>query len=195
MDSAPDGIEIWPGKAYPLGATWDGLGVNFALFSANATKVELCLFDDDGAETRVDLLEVDVGGHRLGPGVRNESHCGQGKNNPHRDPDRAGRTTDLEHVLIEQRRRRTVTTSMLQCQGVAPLRQFDQHPGGYVVQVLEAVHRRQRPTPRRIHGEPRIDQLTCRLLHRREQLIAGSRGVVRVDGARHGSRSESVETR
>ena len=42
---------IWPGAAYPLGATWDGKGVNFALFSANATAVELCLFDPDGAET------------------------------------------------------------------------------------------------------------------------------------------------
>ena len=36
------------GLPYPLGATWDGLGVNFALFSANATKVELCLFDAGG---------------------------------------------------------------------------------------------------------------------------------------------------
>ena len=36
------------GLPNPLGATWTGLGVNFALFSANATKVELCLFDDDG---------------------------------------------------------------------------------------------------------------------------------------------------
>src|SRR4051794_953934 len=39
---------ISEGKPFPLGATWDGLGVNFALFSAHATKVELCLFDDDG---------------------------------------------------------------------------------------------------------------------------------------------------
>jgi isoamylase len=35
----------WPGRSYPLGATWDGEGVNFALFSENATGVELCLFD------------------------------------------------------------------------------------------------------------------------------------------------------
>ena len=40
---------VWPGQPYPLGATWDGLGVNFALFSANATKVELCLFDETGS--------------------------------------------------------------------------------------------------------------------------------------------------
>ncbi len=39
---------IRPGKAYPLGATWDGKGVNFALFSANADKVELCLFNASG---------------------------------------------------------------------------------------------------------------------------------------------------
>jgi len=38
-------MRIWPGKPFPLGAQWDGLGVNFALFSENATKVELCLFD------------------------------------------------------------------------------------------------------------------------------------------------------
>src|SRR5262245_35085978 len=39
---------VWPGKPHPLGATWDGKGVNFALFSANAEKVELCLFDAKG---------------------------------------------------------------------------------------------------------------------------------------------------
>ena len=38
-------MRIWPGRPYPLGASWDGLGVNFALFSEAATKVELCLFD------------------------------------------------------------------------------------------------------------------------------------------------------
>ena len=47
-------IRVWPGRPYPLGATWDGAGVNFALFSENATKVELCLFDaaDDKQATR-----------------------------------------------------------------------------------------------------------------------------------------------
>jgi isoamylase len=51
--------EIWPGKAYPLGATYDGTGTNFAVFSEAAEKVELCLFDADGAESRVTLPEVD----------------------------------------------------------------------------------------------------------------------------------------
>jgi len=43
---------IWPGRAYPRGATWDGEGVNFALFSENAEKVELCIFDDAGRRER-----------------------------------------------------------------------------------------------------------------------------------------------
>ena len=45
------------GRPFPLGATWDGLGVNFALFSANATKVELCLFDIDGKQ-ELERLEL-----------------------------------------------------------------------------------------------------------------------------------------
>ncbi|AKS31320.1 glycogen debranching protein GlgX [Mycolicibacterium goodii] len=55
-------MEIWRGKAYPLGATYDGSGTNFALFSEVAERVELCLFDDDGdglRETRITLPEVD----------------------------------------------------------------------------------------------------------------------------------------
>ncbi len=43
-------MRIWPGRSYPLGATWDGAGVNFALFSEHAQKVELCLFDSVNAE-------------------------------------------------------------------------------------------------------------------------------------------------
>jgi isoamylase len=52
-------IEQWPGKAYPLGATYDGSGTNFAVFSEVAEKVELCLFDADGNESRMPLNEVD----------------------------------------------------------------------------------------------------------------------------------------
>ncbi|MEV7798925.1 glycogen debranching protein GlgX [Microbacterium foliorum] len=52
--------EIWPGSPYPLGATFDGQGANFALFSEGAEKVELCLFDDDGNEERIPLEEVDA---------------------------------------------------------------------------------------------------------------------------------------
>ncbi|MGZ4628624.1 MAG: glycogen debranching protein GlgX [Oryzihumus sp.] len=52
-------MDIWPGKPYPLGATFDGSGVNFAVFSEVADRVELCLVDDDDTETRIDLREVD----------------------------------------------------------------------------------------------------------------------------------------
>ena len=43
-------MRVWPGNSYPLGATWDGKGVNFALFSEHATGVELCLFDTVDAD-------------------------------------------------------------------------------------------------------------------------------------------------
>jgi isoamylase len=51
--------KVWPGLPYPLGATWDGKGVNFALFSAHAEKVELCLFDRTGQseQSRIALPE------------------------------------------------------------------------------------------------------------------------------------------
>ncbi|HVR11863.1 MAG TPA: glycogen debranching protein GlgX [Thermoanaerobaculia bacterium] len=51
-------MRIYPGNAYPLGATYDGAGTNFAVFSEVAERVELCLFDEDGDETRVELPEV-----------------------------------------------------------------------------------------------------------------------------------------
>ncbi|BFU45389.1 glycogen debranching protein GlgX [Krasilnikovia sp. MM14-A1004] len=50
-------MKVWPGTAYPLGATYDGGGVNFAVFTEVAERVELCLFDDDDVETRIDLPE------------------------------------------------------------------------------------------------------------------------------------------
>jgi len=55
---APD-LAVWPGRGYPRGATWDGEGVNFALFSEGAERVELCLFGDDGRHElqRIDLRE------------------------------------------------------------------------------------------------------------------------------------------
>src|SRR5271169_827790 len=52
-------MQVWPGAAYPLGATWDGSGTNFALFSEVADRVQLCLFAVDGTEQRLDLTEID----------------------------------------------------------------------------------------------------------------------------------------
>ena len=57
MLNAP--TQIWPGNRAPLGATFDGSGTNFAIYSAVATKVELCLFDREGNENRIELTEVD----------------------------------------------------------------------------------------------------------------------------------------
>src|SRR5690606_41611605 len=51
--------DVWPGEPYPLGATWDGVGTGFAVFSEAAERVELCLFDVDGSEERLELPEVD----------------------------------------------------------------------------------------------------------------------------------------
>jgi glycogen operon protein len=68
-------VRPWPGRPYPLGAGYDGVGTNFALFSEVAEYVELCLFDDDGTETRVRLPEVDGFVHHgyllgVGPGQK-----------------------------------------------------------------------------------------------------------------------------
>ncbi|GAA4203697.1 glycogen debranching protein GlgX [Actinocatenispora rupis] len=52
-------MQVWPGTAYPLGASYDGVGTNFALFSEVADAVEVCLFEGDGSETRVRLPESD----------------------------------------------------------------------------------------------------------------------------------------
>ena len=52
-------MRIWPGHPYPLGATWDGEGVNFALFSENATAVELCLFDQADATQETHRIRME----------------------------------------------------------------------------------------------------------------------------------------
>ncbi|MFI8993730.1 glycogen debranching protein GlgX [Streptomyces sp. NPDC053542] len=53
-------MQVWPGQAYPLGATYDGAGTNFAVFSEAAQRIELCLLHDDGSETAVELRESDA---------------------------------------------------------------------------------------------------------------------------------------
>ena len=51
-------MRVWPGQPYPQGATWDGAGVNFALFSENATGVELCLFDGPAGDEEVARIHM-----------------------------------------------------------------------------------------------------------------------------------------
>jgi len=83
-------MRVWPGWPYPLGATWDGVGVNFALFSEHATRVELCLFDSPQAESEsltIPLTEqTDMVWHGYLPDVRPGQLYGyrvHGPYNPH----------------------------------------------------------------------------------------------------------------
>ncbi|HEY2831710.1 MAG TPA: glycogen debranching protein GlgX [Sporichthyaceae bacterium] len=79
-------ITVWPGTPYPLGATYDGAGTNFALFSEVAERVELCLLDVRGRETRVVLPEVDAFVHHAYlPGVEPGQRYGYRVHGPY-DP-------------------------------------------------------------------------------------------------------------
>jgi glycogen operon protein len=78
--------QVWPGTAYPLGATYDGTGTNFAIFSEVAEKVELCLFDDDGNEERIRLPEMDgYVWHAFLPGIQPGQRYGYRVHGPY-DP-------------------------------------------------------------------------------------------------------------
>ena len=80
---------VWPGSPYPRGATWDGRGVNFALFSAHAEKVELCLFDARGHERqRIELRErTDQVWHAYLPQARPGLAYGYRVHGPYRPQD------------------------------------------------------------------------------------------------------------
>ena len=79
-------MQQWPGSPYPLGATYDGAGTNFALFSEVATRVDLCLFDDDGEERAVALTENDANvWHAFLPGVQPGQRYGYRVHGPY-DP-------------------------------------------------------------------------------------------------------------
>ena len=93
-------MQIWPGRPYPLGATFDGSGTNFALYSSVAERVELCLFDDDGTEQRVDLTEVDAFvWHAYFPSIRPGQRYGYRVHGPY-DPD-AGHRCDPSKLLLD----------------------------------------------------------------------------------------------
>ncbi|HLV18021.1 MAG TPA: glycogen debranching protein GlgX [Pseudomonas sp.] len=67
---------VTEGNPFPLGATWDGLGVNFALFSAHATRVELCLFDDTGRR-EIERIELPEYTNEIWHGYLPDAHPGQ----------------------------------------------------------------------------------------------------------------------
>lgn len=91
--------QVWPGHPYPLGATYDGSGTNFALFSEAAERVELCLFDEDGAERRIELHEKDAFvWHCYLPGILPGQRYGYRVHGPH-DPARGLRCNPAKLLL------------------------------------------------------------------------------------------------
>ncbi|HEY3738162.1 MAG TPA: glycogen debranching protein GlgX [Jatrophihabitans sp.] len=77
----------WPGRAFPLGATWDGDGTNFALWSTTATGVDVCLFDPTGKETRIPLDESTYHvWHGYIPGVETGTRYGFRVHGPYNPP-------------------------------------------------------------------------------------------------------------
>ncbi len=77
--------EVWPGRPFPLGALWTGSGTNFSLFSENAERVELCLFDEEENETRVEMTErTAMNWHCYLPGVGPGQRYGYRVHGPYR---------------------------------------------------------------------------------------------------------------
>jgi glycogen operon protein len=92
--------EIWPGKPYPLGATYDGAGVNFALFAEHASRVELCLFKADGeGERRITMpQQTDRAWHVYVPGLRPGQLYGYRVYGPY-EPERGLRFNPIKLLL------------------------------------------------------------------------------------------------
>jgi glycogen operon protein len=96
-------MRVWPGNSYPLGATWDGAGVNFALFSEHATKIELCLFESSEAPNeafRITLPEqTDLVWHGYLPDVRPGQFYGYRVHGPY-EP-KSGHRFNPNKVLLD----------------------------------------------------------------------------------------------
>ena len=93
-------MRIWPGQPYPLGATFNGSGTNFAVYSSVAEQVELCLLDDDGSEERIELTERDADvWHAYLPGVNPGQRYGYRVHGPH-DP-AAGHRCNPAKLLLD----------------------------------------------------------------------------------------------
>ncbi|MPY62641.1 glycogen debranching protein GlgX [Streptomyces spongiae] len=92
-------MQVWPGQAYPLGATYDGAGTNFAVFSEAADRVELCLLHDDGSETAVELRETDAFvRHAYLPGIMPGQRYGFRAHGPY-EPERGQRCNSAKLLL------------------------------------------------------------------------------------------------
>jgi glycogen operon protein len=93
-------MEVWPGQPFPLGPMWDGRGTNFSLFSENAERVELCLFDADDRETTIELTERTVfNWHCYLPGIGPGQRYGYRVHGPY-EPE-AGKRFNPTKLLID----------------------------------------------------------------------------------------------
>ncbi|WP_327352564.1 glycogen debranching protein GlgX [Streptomyces sp. NBC_01304] len=93
-------MQVWPGQAYPLGATYDGAGTNFAVFSEAAHRIELCLLHDDGSETAVELRESDAFvRHAYLPGIMPGQRYGFRAHGPYEPGD--GQRTNSAKLLLD----------------------------------------------------------------------------------------------
>ncbi len=97
-------MKLQPGRRYPLGATFDGAGTNFSVFSELAERVELCLFDEAGKETRVDLPEVTgFTWHGYAPGVAPGQRYGFRVHGPYNPAE--GKRCNRYKLLLDPRAR------------------------------------------------------------------------------------------
>ena len=103
MNPAGSTLKVWPGQPHPLGAIWDGQGVNFAIFSEHATAVDLCLFDSasDRIEThRVPMVEqTDQVWHGYLPDLRPGQLYGYRVHGPYHPGD--GHRFNANKVVLE----------------------------------------------------------------------------------------------
>ncbi|MGW6739527.1 glycogen debranching protein GlgX [Streptomyces sp. NPDC055025] len=92
-------MQVWPGQTYPLGATYDGAGTNFAVYSEAAHRIELCLLHDDGSETAVELRETDAFvRHAYLPGIMPGQRYGFRVHGPY-EPERGHRCNSAKLLL------------------------------------------------------------------------------------------------
>ncbi|WP_030665120.1 glycogen debranching protein GlgX [Streptomyces rimosus] len=92
-------MQVWPGQMYPLGATYDGAGTNFAVYSETAERIELSLLHDDGSETAVELRETDAFvRHAYLPGIMPGQRYGFRVHGPYK-PERGARHNSAKLLL------------------------------------------------------------------------------------------------
>ena len=136
-------LRVWPGAPYPLGATWDGVGVNFALFSEHATRVELCLFDSVDAEVEsltIPLPEqTDMVWHGYLPDVHPGSFTATAC------MARSRRTPGIASIRTSSCWIRTPRSSAGRCAGTS--RCSDSRPGATTPRSTIATARRTRRSP------------------------------------------------